>query len=217
MATEQDVKKDKDKEKSSANDKANDKAKDSPKGGKNPEDAGGAKELSTKKIIILMSLAFAVILIITVILLIVFLKPTAQPADASHPAANTTTTDTGTTAANTNPNIKNPAPIYQAQFIKIEPSFIVNFNNAQNIKFLEISVTLVTQTEMEASEVKNNIPFIKDQLVTLFSAQKYDDIHTQEGKELLRTQALSIVQQIMEKEVGQKCVSNILFTSFVMQ
>ena len=214
MANDSEVNKDKDKGKDKDNDKAKDKDADKAKA----KPAEGAEvsakgEMSTKKLVVLMSSAFLVILAVTVALLIILLKP-SKPV-ASQVAAVTSTAIPGAAPA-TDP-LKPVVPIYQAQFIKIEPSFVVNFTNNQNIKFLEVAVTLVAKTDREATSIKSNLPFIKDQLVTLFSSQKYEDIHTQQGKDLLRNQALALVQQVLEKEAGEKCVSDILFTSFVMQ
>ena len=215
MATEQ--VKEKGKEEAKDKDKDKDKSKESAKDKKEgaAKEVDAPKEMSTKKLILLMSMAFVIILLVTVIILVICLRPSAKALD--HASVTTTAQTESVGAGPQVSGYKNPTPIYQAQFVKIDPSFVVNFSKNQNIKFLEIAVTLVTKTDSEASQVKNNMPFIKDQLVTLFSAQKYDDIKTQQGKDLLRTQALTLVQSILEKEAGDKCVTDILFTSFVMQ
>ena len=53
---------------------------------------------------------------------------------------------------------------------------------------------------------------------TLFrSSQTYDSVSTLEGKEALREEALSVIQEILEEETGDPGVEAVYFTSFVMQ
>ena len=51
----------------------------------------------------------------------------------------------------------------------------------------------------------------------LFGGEVYDELQTDEGKELLRQKALEVLQEIIKQEVGVNGVEEILFTSFVMQ
>ena len=61
------------------------------------------------------------------------------------------------------------------------------------------------------------MPLIKNRLVMLFGGEVYEELQTDEGRELLRQKALEAVKEITEQELGKSDIEQILFTNFVMQ
>ena len=73
------------------------------------------------------------------------------------------------------------------------------------------------------------MPAIRNGLVMLFSAKSFDELQTNEGKEILREEALEIIRSQLQKEqaalaasgkadkVSSANVEQVLFTTFVMQ
>ena len=51
----------------------------------------------------------------------------------------------------------------------------------------------------------------------LFASQNFDSLMTPVGKEMLRQQATTTVQELAKKEVGDGVVEQVLFTNFVLQ
>ena len=107
-----------------------------------------------------------------------------------------------------------PAP---ANYVSLEPLFVVNFEGNSAARFLQISVEVMSRKLEYAEHIKKHMPVIRNNLVLLFGSQTYDKVNTLKGKEELRQKALTEVQKILEEETGDTGVEALYFTSFVMQ
>lgn len=105
-----------------------------------------------------------------------------------------------------------------AIYIKLDPPFVVNFQTKGLLRFLQVTIEVLTRDPATAEMVKQNDPMIRNDLLMLLGSQQLDDIDSREGKEQLRTQALQIVANIVTAEGGKgHNVEQLFFTSFVMQ
>ena len=104
-----------------------------------------------------------------------------------------------------------------AIYVPIEPMFVVNFEGKSRVKFLQISVEVMTRDQSVVKSIKKHMPVIRNNLTFLFSSRTYADVKTIKGKERLRTAALEEVQDIMEQETGDSAIEALYFTSFVTQ
>lgn len=102
-------------------------------------------------------------------------------------------------------------------YYSIEPAFIVNFHTPGRTRYLKVSVDLMTHDQKIVDAIKKHLPLIKNDLVALFSAQDFQALKTQEGKNSLQQNALAQVQKILTEQVGVPGVDRVLFTSFVVQ
>lgn len=110
------------------------------------------------------------------------------------------------------------APKGPPQYVALDPPFVVNFQGQSNVRFLQISVQVMTRDLPTVEELKVNDPAIRNDLLLLFGNQKHDAISTLEGKEALRNQALETVRKIVKDNGGEpKLIEAVYFTSFVMQ
>ncbi len=103
------------------------------------------------------------------------------------------------------------------QFYKLKPVMVVNITSADKSRFLQIDVELMTRSSGSLENIEAFAPLIRNDLITLFSTQRYEDIITLDGKELLRKKALETVQKIMKQNTGDPTVEQVLFTNFVSQ
>jgi flagellar FliL protein len=94
---------------------------------------------------------------------------------------------------------------------------VVNFSGDSDIRFLQVTVEVGTRDPEAVERVKEQRPAIRNSLVMLFSGQDPYVLNTREGKEKLRTDALSEIQKVMKAETGKPAVESVFFTSFVMQ
>ena len=110
---------------------------------------------------------------------------------------------------------KPPAPL---QFLALDPAFVVNFQGAQTVRFLQIEARLGSR-EIETIELmKANEPVIRNDLLMLFGGQDAAQLATRDGKEKLRAESLAQVRRIVKGAGGKpESVEAIFFTSFVMQ
>jgi flagellar FliL protein len=104
-----------------------------------------------------------------------------------------------------------------AQYLDLSPAFVVNLQDDQAMRYLQIEVQLMTRDPKAAEEIRNNMPRIRNTLMLLFAQQHAKDLATREAKEALQQQALEQVQQAMKDETGSTAVEAVYFTNFVMQ
>jgi flagellar FliL protein len=105
-------------------------------------------------------------------------------------------------------------PIY----IALDPPFVVNFEAEQLVRFLQVTVQVMTRDPETAEIVKVNDPVVRNDLLLLLSNQHYDTISSAAGKEKLRTLALGAVKKVVTSAGGKaEKIEAVYFTSFVMQ
>lgn len=104
-----------------------------------------------------------------------------------------------------------------ALYISLDPPFVVNFADSGNARFLQITVEVMTRDPKVEEHVKRHMPAIRNNLVMLFSSQTTESVSSLEGKEALREETLSSIQEILETETGEPGIEAVYFTSFVMQ
>ena len=105
-----------------------------------------------------------------------------------------------------------------AQFVALDPPFVVNFEAGASARFLQVAVQLMTRDPLMVDFLNANTPIIRNDLLLLFGGKKVDEVSTQEGKEALRVAALEAVRKIIAQEGGKpEALESVYFTSFVMQ
>jgi flagellar FliL protein len=109
-------------------------------------------------------------------------------------------------------------PKAPAQYVALDPPFVVNFDAGANARFLQVTVQLMTRDLAMAEFIKSHDPVIRNDLLLLLGNQKAADIATREGKEQLRLASLEVVREIVRSEGGApEEIEAVYFTSFVMQ
>ncbi|MBS0580731.1 MAG: flagellar basal body-associated FliL family protein [Proteobacteria bacterium] len=104
------------------------------------------------------------------------------------------------------------------QYLALDPPFVVNFEAEQMVRFLQVSVQLMSRDAHTIELLKSNDPMVRDQLLMLLGNQNYEVLSTREGKEALRKQALESVRGVISSAGGHpEQVEAVYFTSFVMQ
>ena len=113
---------------------------------------------------------------------------------------------------------KKSEPKAPALYVKYEPPFVVNFEAKGVMRFLQISMEVMTRDAPTSEVIKLHEPKIRNNMLMLLGSQTYDTLSSMEGKEGLRKQALETIAKVVEDEGGEgKKVEDIYFTSFVMQ
>ncbi len=100
---------------------------------------------------------------------------------------------------------------------QFDPAFVVNFEDNNVVRFLQIGMSALTHDQAVINELNKHDPAIRNNLVLLFSSQTYDNLSSREGKEELRKKALKEIQDILRENTGDPGVEQIYFTSFVIQ
>jgi flagellar FliL protein len=110
------------------------------------------------------------------------------------------------------------APHGPPVYIALDPPFVVNFEAQQLVRFLQVTVQLMSRDPQTVELLHANDPAVRNDLLLLFGNQRYEVIATREGKETLRKQALEVARHVVQQAGGKPDrVEAVYFTSFVMQ
>jgi flagellar FliL protein len=105
-----------------------------------------------------------------------------------------------------------------ARYINLDPPFVVNFEAESAVRFLQVTVGVMTRDPAVEQIIKDNDPRLRNDLLMILGNQSYTTVSTLEGKEALRTRCLESVRTIVKEMQGDAPkVEALYFTSFVMQ
>jgi flagellar protein FliL len=105
-------------------------------------------------------------------------------------------------------------------YLTLDPPFIVNFVHRGSLRYLQLSLDLAYHDETVISEIEEQMPEIRNDLILLFSSQDFDTLSTLEGKEKLRADVLLAVNNAIEVDPaapGPAEGGEVYITNFVMQ
>jgi len=102
-------------------------------------------------------------------------------------------------------------------YLPLDPAFVVNFRDAESLRYLQVGVTLMSHDPAAIEVAKAADPVIRDALVALFSNQDFTIISDAAGRQKLQGEALAAVRKIVRARLGRPGIDALYFTSFVMQ
>ena len=135
-----------------------------------------------------------------------FLRP--APVSATAPEGAATAPPVAT-----KPRVDQGPPVY----VELDPDFVVSFKDQRLARFMQLRVKLMSHDADLMETVEQYKPVLRNNLLLLYSSQKFEEIVTREGKEKLLAQSLEEVNRTLEKEAGVSGVEAVYFTSFVAQ
>jgi flagellar FliL protein len=107
-------------------------------------------------------------------------------------------------------------PAAAAIYYPIDPPLVINFEDGAAVRFLQISMSVLTHDQKVIESVTANAPMIRNNLLLLMSNRDYKVLMSREGKEALRVEALAEVRAV-QKKTGGPDIDDLLFTTFVVQ
>lgn len=84
-------------------------------------------------------------------------------------------------------------------YIAIKPPLVVNYGGAGRVKYIKAELSLRTEDAQSAQEVTHHMPLIRDTLIMLISSVTDEQMASAEGKEKMRVEALSKINEALEK------------------
>lgn len=134
----------------------------------------------------------------------------ADEAEATEEEPSATTEDGAAASA---AQTSKPGSIY----IPLKPAFVVNYGGPGRLKYIKADISLRLQDSTAANSVRHHMPYIRNNLMMLFSAQTDESISSQDGKEALRKEALQTVREVIMKEDQTEGVVDLYFNGFLIQ
>lgn len=162
------------------------------------EEAGGGK----KKLIIII---VAIVLLIAV----------AVGATIFLMSGDDETSEEGTEGAEVAEEVVEVA--IPAQYIKMKPRFIVNFNVGTRQRFLQTSIEIMTRSQSVVEAVELHNPMLRNEIVRILSDQDFKVLRTPEGRTELKAKLLDQLSTLIKREANAEGIEAVLFTDFVMQ
>ncbi|TKB58237.1 flagellar basal body-associated FliL family protein [Ferrimonas aestuarii] len=107
--------------------------------------------------------------------------------------------------------------IGDALYVSLPRPFLFNLPSDKRSYLVQINVQIQVRGIEAQDLVKKHIPLVEDSLLSTFSSADAAKLQSREGKNELRSLALTNVQSILSGVTGKPLVEKILFTGFVMQ
>lgn len=101
-------------------------------------------------------------------------------------------------------------------FVVLEP-FTVNLQAEAGEQFLQVAFTLQAADQSEVDLIKLYMPQVRSRLLLMLSSKKASEISSLEGKKKLSSDIAALVNQPFTPAAKPLRVSNVFFTSFVIQ
>lgn len=102
-------------------------------------------------------------------------------------------------------------------YLELEKPVVVNLSGSTNVRFLQITVALMTYKEADIEVMKKHMPVIRHNLVLLFSSINFTDLQSIEGKKKLQDSALNMVREELTKLTGGPVVDGLYLPSIIGQ
>jgi flagellar FliL protein len=102
------------------------------------------------------------------------------------------------------------------EFVVIDP-FTVNLQPEAGEQYLQIQFTLEVAGVEQVTLIKTNMARVRSRVLLLLSAKKASELNTVEGKNQLSKEIIASVNQPFAAEAPVQQVTDVLFTSFIIQ
>lgn len=109
-----------------------------------------------------------------------------------------------------------PAPTSSA-YVSLGDPMVLNLSGTSRLTFLQISADVLVRDSDAEETIKLHVPAIRHSLIMLLSEQKASDIKSPDKREEIRRQATAQVQSLMVDLSGSNDISDILFSSILVQ
>lgn len=104
-----------------------------------------------------------------------------------------------------------------AIYLPLKPAFVVNYGGKGSLRYLKTEMSVRLASADVANSVRHHLPYIRNNLVMLFARQTEETINSQEGRELMRQDALAEIQKVVLEEDGKEGVLDVYFNTFIVQ
>ncbi len=103
-------------------------------------------------------------------------------------------------------------------YVPVEP-FTVNLQpeTEGSEQYLQLAFTLQVGSLEEVENIKQNMPKVRSRVLLLLSSKHASEINTPEGKQQLSSEIIEQMKLPFENRGDEQDVSEVLFTSFIIQ
>ena len=120
------------------------------------------------------------------------------------------------TQSKSDPAHKEVVKAEKPEFVVIEP-FTVNLQPENGEQYLQIQFTLQVANLEQVELIKVNMARVRDRVLMVLSAKKASELTSVEGKGKLSQEIIATVNQPFAPKGPPQQVTDVLFTSFIIQ
>jgi flagellar FliL protein len=102
------------------------------------------------------------------------------------------------------------------EYVALDP-FTVNLQPENGEQYLQIAMTLQTTSLEQVTLIKDNMARVRSRILLLLSTKKASELMTPEGKAKLASDIIAEVKQPFVPKADPQDVTDVLFTSFIIQ
>ena len=102
-------------------------------------------------------------------------------------------------------------------YYKFDPPFVANIQGQGGSRFLQLSIEAMTYDQNVSTEIDQNMPVIRNNILLLLSDLTYEQVAAKEGKQKLREDILKEIQKVLKDKIGKPGIEEVYLTSIVMQ
>ena len=106
-------------------------------------------------------------------------------------------------------------------YLALEPPFIVNFVYKDTLRYLQMTLSVMSHEPEILEQVSHHMPAIRHRIIMLVGNKSFDELNGEDRREALREEMLLEIRNIIQAETnfthnpGQ--VEAVYFTGYVMQ
>ncbi len=109
----------------------------------------------------------------------------------------------------------------ESYYLTLEPPFIVNFVYKDTLRYLQMTLSVMSHEPKILEQVAHHMPAIRHRLIMLISNKTFNELNGKDSKEALRKEMLLEIRNIIQAEQNKAHnlgrVEAVYFTGYVMQ
>ena len=109
----------------------------------------------------------------------------------------------------------------ESYYLALEPPFIVNFVYKDTLRYLQMTLSVMSHEPKILEQVTHHMPAIRHRLIMLISNKTFNELNGEDSKEVLREEMLLEIRNIIQAEQNKAHnpgrVEAVYFTGYVMQ
>lgn len=110
------------------------------------------------------------------------------------------------------------APVKTTAYVSLGDAMVLNLsNNSKRLTFLQIKADLLLEDAGSEALITTHLPAIRHELIVLLSEQNAMDMKSPTKREEVRKIATAQIKEMMVELTGNEDISDVLFSSFLVQ
>lgn len=112
---------------------------------------------------------------------------------------------------------ENTEPLPPAQYVPLDPPFVVSFDDEDGTRYLQLQIQAMARSEKTIEDIKKHAPAVRNSVLFLLNGYNIEQLATLAGKEKLRAELTTKANEVLAKNGSEGQIEELYFTNFVIQ